>query len=106
MRDHGTNSAYTAGCRCAPCSRAHADYEHERRHRASKRPNRTPAKPWMILLRQLTLPQVTIDQLAEATGLRTEALYDLRAGRHSHVNRRTREALERFVATLPSEESA
>lgn len=28
---HGTRSAYVAGCRCTDCRRAHATYEHQRR---------------------------------------------------------------------------
>ena len=51
---HGTRSRYVAGCRCPDCTRAHAEYEHQRRagHAGPARdapyqlaPSPTPARP-------------------------------------------------------------
>jgi transcriptional regulator with XRE-family HTH domain len=62
--------------------------------------------PWQALLRELTLPVMTIEEIAKATGLRPNTLSDIRRGHVAEVNHRTRVELERFVRSLPSEEAS
>lgn len=96
MRTHATNSCYASGCRIPVCRRAHADYERKRRNGGA---GYVSATPFREMLRELTLPSVHVSEIAAATGLSPETLFEIRRGNVGVVNSRTAEKLEDWMAS-------
>lgn len=105
MTRHGTNSCYAQGCRLPACRAAHASYERSRRRRdAYTGPALSSASPWREILRTLTMPTFTIEEISNLTGVSPGTLVDIREGRRGEVTRRTRDGLISLLQHLPSEE--
>jgi len=101
---HGTHSNYAHGCRCPFCKDAHREYiEKATRDRAYYGPSLGSATNYRAMLRRLTLPEMTLAEIAHETGIKLSTLEDIRAGRSGKVQRRTRDALDAFALTLPTE---
>lgn len=98
MRNHGTNSAYSSGCRCRPCTDAHAAYDRDRRRDAvygvERRIDATPYAAWLV---EHTLPALTLRDVEARTGVLYETLRDIRNGTTGTIRRSTAEALDRWI---------
>jgi len=104
MTKHGTRSCYMLGCRRSECRAAHARYMNMRRNPdIYGDPSRVSSAQWASLLRALTMPLYTLDDLAKLTGVPYGLLKNVRSGRYSNMNRATAERLLPVLDVLPEE---
>lgn len=95
---HYTVRSYNAGCRCADCRAAMAEYTAERRKAAALRQpmpgSSVAATAAMRRLRALAVIGWSTTRLAAETGLTQRTLWAIRAGRQERILRATDIAIE------------
>lgn len=89
---HPSRSSYLTGCRCAPCTRANADYQEQRRQRiaAGHVPDvHVDARPARMHLLDLQRLGVGIDSIASAADVHQTAVMAVRSGRRRRIRQST-----------------